>query len=304
MSFFARKDGGPLSKIEGEGPNTTKRLSKKCLNRLVQFRMLTGFTQVCACRMTVQICRAAQQVLAAGLGHGKRGQIHRKGPRVSDTDSFIEEVTEEVRRDRLFGLMKKYGWIPILVVVLIVGGAAYNEWRKAQDVAAAQGLGDGIITALTAGDADARATALAAVEAGDPAARALLAMLQAAELNEAGDGAGALALLDGVASNGEIPQIYRQVASFKSLLVQGDALSLDERRTRLEGLSQTVPALRLAALEQLALVEIQAGQTEAAVDRLQRIIADAEVTQDLRRRASQLIVALGGQLQSAEQANN
>jgi fermentation-respiration switch protein FrsA (DUF1100 family) len=45
---------------------------------------------------------------------------------VSDTDSFIDEVTEEVRRDRLFGLMKRYGWIAALAVLLIVGGADHQ----------------------------------------------------------------------------------------------------------------------------------------------------------------------------------
>jgi hypothetical protein len=223
---------------------------------------------------------------------------------VSDTDSFIEEVTEEVRRDRLFATMKKYGWIAVVAVVLIVGGAAYNEWRKATQTAAAQALGDDIVAALEAEDAAARAAALGGVQAADPAGQAVMAMLQASELAEAGDSAGALALLDGVASNGDVPQIYRQVASFKSLLIKGDALSVEDRRTRLEGMSQTVPALRLAAQEQLALMEIDAGQTDAAIERLQRILADAEVTQDLRRRASQLIVALGGQVAPAQLPGN
>jgi len=40
---------------------------------------------------------------------------------VSDTDSFIEEVSEEVRRDRLFKIFKKYAWVAVLVVVLLVG---------------------------------------------------------------------------------------------------------------------------------------------------------------------------------------
>jgi hypothetical protein len=57
---------------------------------------------------------------------------------VSDTDSFIEEVTEEVRRDRLFGMIKRYGWIAVLVVLAIVGGTAYNEYRKANEAAIAQ----------------------------------------------------------------------------------------------------------------------------------------------------------------------
>ncbi|WP_319823405.1 tetratricopeptide repeat protein [Thalassovita sp.] len=220
---------------------------------------------------------------------------------MSDTDSFIEEVTEEVRRDKLFALMKKYGWIAAVAVVAIVGSAAFNEYRKAQHTAAAQQLGDDLVAALTSDDAAARATALNGVQAPSPAAAALVAMLRAAEMASAGDAAGAVALLDSIASNGEVPMVYRQVASFKSLLVPGGALDDSERRIRLEGLVQTAPALRLPAEEQLALLDLREGHRDASVERLQRIVADADVTQDLRRRASQLIVSLGGQPQPAGQ---
>ena len=47
------------------------------------------------------------------------------------------------------------------------------------------------------------------------------------------------------------------------------------------------------ALEQVALAEIEAGNTEAAIAALRQILVDANVTQDLRRRASQLMVSLG-----------
>jgi hypothetical protein len=221
---------------------------------------------------------------------------------VSDTDSFIEEVTEEVRRDKLFALMKKYGWIAVLAVVVIVGSAAYNEWRKAQATAAAEKLGDDIVTAMKADDAAAREQALAGVESGSAVAGAVVAMMRAAELAEAGDAAGAVTLLDSVASNGEIPMIYRQVAGFKSLLVQGEKLDAAERRVRLEGLVTTAPTLRLPAEEQLALLDVSEGKAQDAIERLQRILADAEVTGDLRRRASQLIVSLGGELKAADQA--
>ena len=39
---------------------------------------------------------------------------------MSNTDSFIEEVTEEVRRDKLYGYLKRYGWIAGLIIVLVV----------------------------------------------------------------------------------------------------------------------------------------------------------------------------------------
>ena len=40
---------------------------------------------------------------------------------MSNPDSFIDEVTEEVRRDKLFALFRKWGWVGVLLVVVIVG---------------------------------------------------------------------------------------------------------------------------------------------------------------------------------------
>lgn len=213
---------------------------------------------------------------------------------MSDTDSFIEEVTEEVRRDRVFAMMRRYGWIAVLAVLVLVGGAAWNEWRKAQDLAAAQALGDGIVAALERDSAADRAEALAAVTSKTAEGDVVVALLRAAELEQAGDGAGAVGILDALAANGEAPLIYRQLAGFKSVLLQADTLAVDQRRLRLEGLIQTGSTLRLLAEEQLALIDISEGAPQAAIERLQRISQDAEATSGLRRRASQLIVALGG----------
>ena len=67
---------------------------------------------------------------------------------MSNTDSFIEEVTEEVKRDRLFKLIKKWWWAAALLVLLLVGGAAFNEWRKAQERQVAQDFGDALLSSL------------------------------------------------------------------------------------------------------------------------------------------------------------
>ena len=96
---------------------------------------------------------------------------------MSDTDSFIEEVTEEVRRDRLFALLRRYGWIAGLAVLAIVGGAAWNEWQSAQATKQAQALGDGVIAALEAPEASTRADALASVDAATPGGQAIRAFL-------------------------------------------------------------------------------------------------------------------------------
>ena len=51
---------------------------------------------------------------------------------MSDTDSFLQEVSEELRRDKLYRNIRKYGWVAILLVILIVGAATYREYLKSQ----------------------------------------------------------------------------------------------------------------------------------------------------------------------------
>jgi hypothetical protein len=219
---------------------------------------------------------------------------------MSDTDSFIEEVTEEVRRDRLFLMLKRYGWIGGLAVVVIVGGAAYREYSKAQELAAAQALGDGMIAALAADEPADRAEALAQVAAGSETGAAVAKMMRAGALAEAEDAETAVAVLSEVATDGELPLVYRHIASFKALALQAETLSLEERRLQYEALAQPGAPLSLLASEQLALLDIEAGETEAAIARLQAITADATVSRDLQDRATQVIVALGGKPDAAD----
>ena len=215
---------------------------------------------------------------------------------MSNTDSFIDEVTEEVRRDKLYASFRKYGWIGAVAVVLLVGGAAFREWQTARATAAAQAFGDAVLAALEADAPEARIAALQGVSTDNPESRAVLRMLIAAEQSGAGDDAAATQTLREVAANGDVPQIYRQIANLKALSHAGDSMGADEKRLELEALAVPGGALRLLAEEQLALLELEEGNPGAALERLQRILADAEVTAGLRRRVSQLIVALGGTL--------
>jgi hypothetical protein len=215
---------------------------------------------------------------------------------MSDTDSFIDEVTEEVRRDRLFGTLKRYGWIGGLAVVLIVGGASLREYNKAQELAASQKLGDDMIAALSSDDDLQRADSLSKISAQTPGGAAVLAMLQAGALADAGQQDEAVARLQAVAVDAELPLIYRHIASFKALGMQQDSLSIAERRLQFEALAQPGAPLALLATEQMALLDIEAGDPDAAIDRLKAIIQDAGVTADLKERATQVMVALGGEL--------
>ncbi|GAA6158395.1 hypothetical protein NBRC116589_05690 [Ruegeria sp. HU-ET01832] len=213
---------------------------------------------------------------------------------MSDVDSFIDEVTEEVRRDRLYLLLRRWGWIGVLLVVLIVGGAAFNEIRKSRATSQAQELGDAILAALAKNDSGERATDLAAVESASPGGDAVLNMLLSASQVEAGSEQDAVDSLNTIAVQGDLPEIYRAIAAFKALLLQSDTMPAADRRQQFEALAAPGAPLRLLAEEQLALIDVAEGNTDAAIERLQTLRQDAEIGADLQQRAAQLIVALGG----------
>ncbi|WP_444666430.1 hypothetical protein [Cereibacter changlensis] len=211
---------------------------------------------------------------------------------MSNPDSFIDEVTEEVRRERMFSYLRRYGWIGIAIVLLIVGGAAYTEWNKAQTAANSQAFGDAILAALDQPDAEARHAALTAVEAeGDRSA--VLDLLLASD--PATNRAGALAALEHAASDASLPASYRDLAVLRRVILAGADLPLADRRALLDGIAAAGRPFRPLALEQMAYLSVEAGETEAAITQLRALTTDQEAPAGLRQRAQQMIVALGGE---------
>jgi hypothetical protein len=170
---------------------------------------------------------------------------------------------------------------------------------RASAEAEAEAFGDAVLAALENDEASDRVAAMSDIAAPTPAAGAVLSMLIAAEEAVQDNGEAAAALLSQTATNGELPEIYRQIASFKALTRPENPLSAEERRVAFEAMAQPGAPLRLLAEEQLALLEIEAGEDDAALTRLNAILNDAELTPGLRRRASQLIVALGGEIEAS-----
>lgn len=210
---------------------------------------------------------------------------------MSNPESFIDEVTEEVRRDRLFAAFRKYGWVAALAVAAIVGGAAWNEWQKSQAAARAQGFGDAMLDALDMGGVEERRAALAALPA-DGAQTALKSLMLASDPAE--DKATALAALDALIADAAQPEVYRDLATLRRVMVAGAEMPLADRRAALEAIAAPGRAFRPLAAEQLAYLLIEEGKTDAAIAALAALMQDQEAPQGLRSRAAQVITALGG----------
>lgn len=211
---------------------------------------------------------------------------------MSQTDSFIEEVTEEVRRDRLFALLRKWGWLGVLCVLLLVGGAAFNEWRKAQNAATAQAFGDALLASI---GSDGGAVEASNIETDGPGQAAIAANVAAALAIEDGETEFALRQLEQVQTIPDAPPIYRDLAAFKRALALPK--SDPSRRDAFDALTLPGGPFRALAQEQLALIDIEEGQIDAAITRLQELLSSSGATPGLQQRAAELIVALGGTLE-------
>ncbi|MBN2759056.1 MAG: hypothetical protein JXQ79_01035 [Rhodobacteraceae bacterium] len=216
---------------------------------------------------------------------------------MSNTDRFFEEVTEELRRDRAMDFMRKYGWIAVLAVLLIVGGTAWNEWRKASAQAEAEAFGEAVLSALENNESDARIGALSQIEASG-AQQGLLQLLRAGELLETDLGA-ALDAFQAAAEDASLPEAYRQLAALKRVMAGQGTLPLAERQTMVAGLAQPGQPFRPLALEQSALIELELGNTERAIEILQDLLAQSDVSEALRQRVTQLLISLGAETGAA-----
>jgi len=215
---------------------------------------------------------------------------------VSNPDSFIDEVTEEVRRDRLFRLFRKYGWIGVVVILGLVGGTAWTEWSKSRAESRAQAFGDAVIDALDQGTPQERREALAAVPT-DAGQSALLGLIMASDPAE--DKAATLAALDKVANDASLPPAYRDLAVLRRVLVAGADAPVADRRTALEGIAGPGRPYRVLAEEQLGYLLIEEGKKDDAIAALTALLQDQDASGSLRARLGQVVTALGGTLPEA-----
>ena len=210
---------------------------------------------------------------------------------MSNQDSFVDEVTDAVRRDQLFGAFRKYGWIGLVVVVGIVGGAAYNEWTKATERTRSEAFGDGALAALQLPTAAEQRTALAAVPA-DQAQIAVQSLLMAG--SDTADKPAVLAALDALAANASQPQIYRDLAVLRRVGLAGADQPLADRRAALQSIAIPGRAFRTMAAEQLTYLLLEEGKAPEALAAMIELYQDQEAPGGLKRRLAQMITALGG----------
>jgi len=206
---------------------------------------------------------------------------------VSENESFIAEVTEEVRRDKLYLLLKRYGWIPVIVIITVILASIFIEIRNNAKVIEAENLGDLLASSLS-GDMEVKAILSNDISSTPKSLIALL--LEAKVLENKLEYQTAIAAYETVLSREEIPTSLKDFVKFKLvLLVKDDPMRI---KKLIGDLINPDGSFHLLALEQKVLIEIGEKRWNEAVANLNLILADPEVSQGMITRATQIKKAI------------
>jgi hypothetical protein len=215
---------------------------------------------------------------------------------------IFDEVDEELREERMQEFLKKNGGLLFLAALLVIGAVAgWKAWgwyQERRDLDAATLYLAAAARTQAAGVAgpnhQAAAIALGAVAAQAPEGYRVLAQLrEAASRAEAGDLDGASAVWDQVAADGSADPLLRDLASLTWCLYHADKGDPALLEGRLKPLAAPGNAWRSFAQEQLALLDVRQGHTDAARTELKKLVADTTAPSGVRSRASALLERMG-----------
>ena len=216
---------------------------------------------------------------------------------MSETDSFIQEVTEEVRHDRMFRLWKQYGPYAIAGVVGAVAISAGLTRMKHREVEAARAAGGAFLAAPL--DSAAEQEALVARLEGE--ARAIAQLRLAAAKAQAGEAEAAAEIYRAVAAAPGLDRAYADLARLQAVRVSAASMDPAAAMAELEPLTAEGAPYRLLALELRAAIRLNRGETEAAHGDLQAILGDPAATREVSERATVMLLSSGGVLPAVTQ---
>ncbi|HEX2941201.1 MAG TPA: tetratricopeptide repeat protein [Rhodopila sp.] len=213
---------------------------------------------------------------------------------------IFDEVEEDLRAERAARMMKKYGWLIIVMAVAVIGAAiAWQLYVRAQNQADAAAAARYVaaVNAIEGGPADAshadQIPVLEQIIATAPDGYKTLARLHAAGLKaKNNDLPGAEALWNAVAADSDADKLLRDFATLMAAQHEIDHGNPDQIKARLQPLASLDNPWSALAQEQLAILDLRLGKTADARKALQALTVDIMAPAGVRTRASALLAGL------------
>ena len=216
-------------------------------------------------------------------------------------DSFIREVDEELRSDRMQQFWSRYGKIVLAVAAAVIIGTAAYRYYEYSRTAKAQANGDAFMAAIQLAETGKSDDAIAAFRAlekeASPVYKSMAGIRAASELAAKGDVAEAIKQFDAVAADSAADENMRAIARIRAGMLLVDSGSVTEVEARVGPLSAPGAPYRASAWEALGLAYYKAGDLENAFKQFEALKKDSDTPVAMRQRGTimlDLIAANGG----------
>ena len=214
-----------------------------------------------------------------------------------DNESFYREVDEELRKEQLTNVWKRYGILiagAALLLLLAIGG--YLWWQQRQQEQAGE-RGERLVAAfddVQAGRSKAAIPKLDQLAAEDSDGIRAAALLTKADLAiQDGNLPAAAAAFKSVADNQEFAEPYRQLALIRQTTIEFDRIAPAEVLRRLSPLAVAGGPWFGSAGELVAIAHMKQGQAGRAAPIFAALAKDENLPSSIRSRAVQMAGSLG-----------
>lgn len=211
---------------------------------------------------------------------------------------ILQEIEEDLQRQRYEKLWKQYGHYVIAAALAIVLAAAvisgWRSWREYSEQKATAGL-----LTLVEGKADDKARQTDGLEsfarAHPGSGHAALARLNAAAIAiKEGKTEQGISIYDSLAADESMEMPFRQLGDLLSVQAQLDSGDIAKLKSRLSPLTADGP-WRLSARELSALLSLRAGEKEEAKRLYSEISKDGNAPSSMVQRANDMLRWIGEQ---------
>ena len=193
-----------------------------------------------------------------------------------ESESFIKEVSEEVKRDRLFKALNKFKWPLFAIIVLLVGAVGGYEYYKFDKKSRAQKNGEFLISAIES----LKENGQTVTEKIDNKFTSVLIKLNEAKyFEEKGDMKSASAAYNHIISKYGENKFFNHYSKFQLYLMDPATSLSDVKKIKiLDELSAPDGPLKLLALEQKLYLYVKINDLENIKLQVDLILSDQAIT--------------------------
>lgn len=214
-------------------------------------------------------------------------------------DNFIQELEEDLRRDRYLALWQKYGRyaaaVALAIVIAAAGVVAWRHYRNSERLKDSMAYSAALSFADQGGAAwEGALYAMRDIAQSGSTAYATLARLQEASLlNKNGRADEAAAIYDSMSNDKAVEPMFRDLAALLHVMVMLDKGDPQQLAARLAPLTASSNPWRYSALELQALLAQRMGDAAKARDIYANLADDPTAPRQLRGRAAEMLAMLG-----------